>query len=169
MTNQTSGSVQSSNKGVADRLVAFENELNHYSATLGLNFIRHNTDVNRAFELSEADIKALDAIGCGELSLMLSNYALYIQKEVNRVIAKRNWAKANIDMLMAQHSKDFSQYMKYEEKINSLCNTNSAALELNKIYVGLTAKFDELNKMAERLDSMAYRLDELQKSKRKIS
>lgn len=168
MTNQTNGNSESQNINVADRLKQFEDNLEQYSVSLGLNFIKYNNAVQRAFDLSEQDIKNMDAAELGEISYFLSNYSLYIQKESNREIAKKNWASANLNKIVANNSSGFSQYMKYEEKVCNICNTNSAALELNKIIVACSTKIDELTGVADKLNSMAYRLDELHKTKRKM-
>lgn len=166
MTNQTNGNSEFQNVKVVDRLKTFEDELENYSTFLGLNFIRYNPSVQRILDLSEEDIKSLDAERCGESSYFLSNYSLYIQKECNRWTAKRNWCRSNLDMLVAKNNKQFSQYTKYEEKLNSICLENSAAMELNKMMVESISRIDELHDIAQRLDNMSRRLDELHKTKR---
>jgi|ETNvirenome_6_85_1030632.scaffolds.fasta_scaffold71466_2 hypothetical protein len=141
--------------------------LNDYDERLCLKHITHSPEVEKILTISYVELKALSAERCGECAVLLAQYGIFVQKEINRQTAKMKWAEKGIHIMAAKYGKNYSQYMKFEEKQATIISDNSAAFKLHKLKQISQAIVDELSYITSRINTMGQSFIELQNTKRR--
>ena len=151
-----------------DKLAHFEKLIDSYLIKQGIHSIEYNEEALKILNMKSFELKALTSMECGELSFALSQYALYVQQQINEQITRINWAKNNLRIMVSKNSNKFDRYTKYEEKESSVINSDEHAFKLNDILSYAQAVADRLSYMAGRIHSLSATLTELQRSKRRV-
>lgn len=158
------------NKSSKDRLAEFEQILNEYTQGIGINGIQYNAEVNDVLSLTREQLRGMHPEDCGELAFILSQYAVFIQKEQNRQRARVDWAEREISYLIAlEQSKYYggdTKYVKYDLLRATIIKGNSAAQALDNIVRHAKARHVELDKVSSNINLMSKALIELQQTKR---
>ena len=151
-----------------ENLAHFEKLIDSYLTKQGVHSVQYNEEALRILNMKTFELKALTSTECGELSFALSQYALYIQQQLNEQITRVNWAKNKLRNIVAKNAGNFDRYTKYEEKESSVVNSNEYASKLNDILCYAQAVSDRLSYMAGRIQSLSATLTDLQRSKRRV-
>tara|TARA_R100000808_G_scaffold5713_1_gene17200 strand:+ start:32004 stop:32504 length:501 start_codon:yes stop_codon:yes gene_type:complete len=151
-----------------ENLAHFEKLIDSYLTKQGIHNIQYNEEALKILNMKTFELKALTSIECGELSFALSQYALYVQQQLNEQTTRVNWAKSKIRSMVAKNSGSFDRYTKYEEKEGFVVQNNEYAAKLNDILCYAQAVLDRLSYMAGRIQSLSATLTELQRSKRRV-
>lgn len=151
---------------IEDKLAATVKVLDDYSKGVGLDTIQYNSDVEIVLKLNFESLSKMSADELASSAFILDQYALFLQRQINREKAKTNWAKSNLDVVVAENGQNFDKYTKYELRIATIIKENDIARNLNQIIVKATTRLDELDFVATRIASMATKLETLHKSKK---
>lgn len=151
-----------------ENLAHFEKLIDSYLTKQGVHSVQYNEEALRILNMKTFELKALTSIECGELAFALSQYALYVQQQLNEQITRVNWAKNKLRNVVAKNAGNFDRYTKYEEKESSVVNSNEYAAKLNDILCYAQAVTDRLSYMAGRIQSLSATLTDLQRSKRRV-
>lgn len=166
MTNQNqTGNEQSS---VVDaRLAAMEDLIKSYLDSLKLS-LKLQPKADEWLNLDESTLRGFTAEDCSETAFKLSQYGLYIQKEVNRHKAVHNWADSSITKIIAHKIEDYGeQYTPFLIKKAMAIRENPMARQLQEIQVLAENNIRSLDDMPRRIDSMAQNLRELSMVRRR--
>jgi len=150
-----------------DQLAHFEKLIDSYIVKQGIHVVEYNEEALKILSMKSFELKALTSQECGELAFSLSQYALYVQQQVNEQTTRINWAKNNIKKFVAKNLGKFDRYMKYEEKEHAVIASDEYAAKLNDILSYAQAVSDRLSFMSGKIQSISNTLIELQRSKRR--
>tara|TARA_R110000824_G_scaffold162282_3_gene337911 strand:- start:4342 stop:4842 length:501 start_codon:yes stop_codon:yes gene_type:complete len=151
-----------------ESLAHFEKLIDSYLVKKGVHSVQYNEEALKILSMKSFELKALTSTECGELSFALSQYALYIQQQINEQTTRINWSKGKLKSMVAKNAGSFDRYTKYEEKESSVIHNNEYASKLNDILSYAQAVSDRLSYMAGRIHSLGATLTELQRSKRRV-
>lgn len=150
-----------------DRLKETEQILDEYDKKFLVNKFGVNDEVENILGFKQELLAVLSRDDCFHYSLLLAQFALALQKEVNRQHAKLAWAKHNLDVVIGKEQSNYGdKYTKYELKKVMVINDNEYAKALNKIILDATMKIEEFNFLSARVNNMSEILKEYGKSKR---
>jgi len=154
-------------KAVDDRLQEIEQVLEDYSKSTGLDKVKYHNDVEKILELTLDNLRNTTEEERGLYSFAITRYAIFIQKENNRHKSKQKWAQNNLNVIVAKHYTNYKDtYASGPIKEAMVINDNAAAKALNKIVIESNLRIEELDFLANRIQSLAETLKELQKSSR---
>lgn len=138
-----------------------------YMEGLKLN-IKTPNQAESWLNLEEERLSLMTAEECAETAFKLSQYGLFIQKEINRHKAVFSWAESSIVKIIATRLNDYgTQYTPYLIKRAMAIKENPMATELEKIQVLTNNNLLSLEEMPRRIESMVQSLKELSMVRRK--
>lgn len=150
---------------VVDKWTEIEQRLNNYLDKIGLNIKKSNVDehLNRdADELSK-----LSKEECDRSAVILTQYAIYLQKEHNRHLAKYNWAKDSLELVIGNCAKSYGdKYTKYEEKRAAIISSDSYASTLYNMMRDINTVINDLDNMTNRINNLAQRYADMSRGKK---
>ena len=121
---------------INQRLNAYETILNEYLNKTGVSRIKYSADVDNYLSLTQEQIRAMDEEELGEAAILLSQYALYLQKEENHHRTRTKWAEHVLNAIVNRQLSNFGgQYTTTAEKKAKIIQADSAAQTVNKIFV----------------------------------
>lgn len=153
---------------VTTKVNEFTVQLDDVERKVGLKHLVINPEAERLLSLSETDLDKLTAQECAINKYILLQYALSIQKTINRATAVRNWAERNINVILAKEFKSFSEFMKSEVKRQAIISSNTYAQRLGEIYNEQQGIIDSLMYIAQAANSIANAFQTLFMSKSKV-
>lgn len=134
---------------------------------VGLHKIMYDVQVEKALNLTHDDLKGMSAEECGMTAYTLKQYALYLQVECNKHKNIMNWARRNIDIMVAKEYKNLGdKYTKYEVRRNILISINSAAESLYRQYIDAKIQHTAIVGLSKNVSYIAETLLALQATKR---
>lgn len=162
---------ETKSKTFEERLEDFHKILKTYTDNIGLKNIGYNSDVDILLKLNKKQLNALSIEDCAEGAFILSQYALFVQKEYNKQKVRIIWANKHLDRIVANHEGNYSggqKFIKYELLRQKVINGDSAATALDGIVVHATARATELEDLNHNISNMARYLSQLERIKRNI-
>ncbi len=149
-----------------ERLEEFHKVLKQYTDGIGLNNIFYNSDVEVFLKLRKKQLQGLSIEDCSEGAYLLSQYSLFLQKELNKQKVRIMWANKHLDRIVANHELSSNTYIKYDLLRQKVVNGDSAASALNGIIVHATARATEVEGLMVNISQMAKYLSQLEFIKR---
>jgi len=160
-----SGNIEST---VDDLWQQFEEASQQYIATLGLNKIKYNKEVDEYLTLTREQLYSMPSTTLGEAAFLLAQYAACLQKEFNEHQVKLNWAQHNMNVRYGKVCKNYgNQYTKFEERKVMALGEDRALQLLNKMSLYASSHIKNLDMMANRVSVMQKTLSDLQYTKRR--
>ncbi len=153
---------------VEDKLGKFEKRIDDIELKVGLNHIVHNPEAERLLSLSEIELDKMTADECAQAKYTVLQYALTIQKNINRAMAIKNWCERNINVIIAKEFGSLNEFMKMDIKRQTIININTYANRLAEISEGQQIVIDSLSYIAQASNSIAGAFQTLFMSKGKI-
>lgn len=143
--------------------------LDEYELSIGLgkyNNVSGFTDeeLNGYFTMSRDMIEKLIPEDCAQISMRLSQYAFFIQRTINREIARYNWADESIKETIADDINNYKGYG-YIEKSFQAIKHNDKASGLNKIKKYAKQRMDRLSYLANNIKNLSDIILAVQKTK----
>lgn len=157
---------ETNNGSVESRLKEISKKIDAYYDSISMKIIP-NEGIETYLQMNQTALRSLSATECGEISFILSQYALFLQKQYNFQKMQHDWASSSLHYLAAQEGKNYGKYTKYEEKVAAFSAENSYGMKLNSVMVETREYMNSLEFMATRVNQMATCLIELQQSKRR--
>ena len=138
-----------------DRLKKFEEVLDQYQYSFGLDKLSYNDKVDQYLTLNEESIKHLDERGCAEASYFIAQYTAVLNKEYSRNKVRVFWAENELNKLVAHyHSQYAGQFMKFETMRAKIINEDSAASALNNIVLHAKARMLQLEEVIKDIQTL---------------
>jgi len=151
---------------VEDRLEQVETILREYEKSLGLDLSLESDDYN-FLNTTPAQLRKMSPEECGEVAFVLSQKSLHIQREINKHTQRINWAKTNIDTMIAGNIDSYgSKYTPYENRRILAIKDNDYTSRLYQIIVKAQQVIDRLSYIPNKISYMSKTLIELQTTKR---
>ncbi len=156
------------NESVKDRIETLDSFLDDYSHSLGLGKIQLNTEAQQYLELTYSELNAYDEEECNIASYILERYALFLQKQTNRIQAKHDWASENIIKVVGKVGNNYGdKWTKYEMKKAMVIQDNEYAQALQAIMMECQAKINETSFIVRNITSISNTFKSLAISKYK--
>lgn len=150
------------------RLTALLEDMDSYLSSHGLGKNTYNAVVDQYMNISPDVLSKMSADQLGEASYLLSQYALYLQREINQKKAILDWSDRNIDKLVMPILSNYGdKWTKFEEKRMSAILENPHAVELAGIRGKALNQLTSLSDLPYRVEKMSDRLAALQATRRK--
>lgn len=149
-----------------DQIIEIEKQLDDYVAVLGLGKVVYNEGVENVLSIDYDKLSNLSSEETREFSFLLAQYALHIQRKLNRCKSVARWSEKKLNDIIGNEINNYgTQYTKYEEKKLAIIAGNSAASVWNTINIKWLMKADELDGICHRLNSMSYAIKEVRGSR----
>lgn len=163
MTQQTG---QEESQTIDARLKKIDEILETYEGKLGLGRIGPPSEIDKYLNLDRQGLAKLTAEECGDAAYILTRFAHYIQRELNKETSRITWANDLLPIMIANEVGKYKGYS-YEERKYQAIKNNSAALKLHQIKSYAQQRRDRLEYQAMYVENTARRLDSLQQTKRR--
>ena len=147
------------------RLKQFESELDSFIDSIGISFVKDDYAI-KALELTYDQLVKISPQEALIANFKLQQYGLYILSLYNRAENIKNWANHNLNVIVGKYGQQYGdKFTKFEERRCMVVAGNTFAYALNNILLKASSKSTELNKIADKVDKIAYALHELSKKK----
>ena len=151
---------------IEDKLKSFIERLDAYETRISLKTPANLPNIEEYMSLDKTQLHTMSDEDCGIAAVQLSQYATYLQREINRQLAIKNWAEANLHSLVAAHNNEYDKFVKFEIKKFLIEKENGAAKKLNDILITAGARVDSLSYLTTRIQNQSETLLALQQTKR---
>ena len=143
--------------------------LDEYESTIGLSkYIEANsfaeTELNEYFTMSRDSVEKLTPEDCAQISYRLAQYAFFIQRTLNREIARHNWAEESIKETIADEINNYKGYGFLEKSLQAIKH-NEKASGLNKIKKYAQQRMDRLSYLANSIKNLSDIMLSVQRTK----
>jgi hypothetical protein len=116
--------------------------------------------------MSRDEIEKLNPEDCAQISYRLSQFAFYLQRSLNRELARYNWAEESIKEVIADEINNYKGYGYIEKSIQAIKH-NEKATGLNSIRKYAKQRSDRLQYLANSIKNLSDIMLSIQKSKTK--
>ena len=158
-----------SGKSASERKEKLEQTLEAYETEVCLNVFPRD-GIDKYLNLSKHELRALGEEECGEIAYMLVQYSMYIQKQMNRHVAIKNWATSYANVIIGRTSDNYEvngKYTSFEEKKLRIYAHDDVAQILNGFIVEAQKRIDTLTFMSSKVESLSKVMTNLQQTKRR--
>lgn len=143
--------------------------LDEYEKSLGLGKYSdvHNfteSELNNYFSMNRDAIEKLTPEDCAQIAYRLAQYAFFIQRTINRELARQNWADESIKEVIADEINSYKGYG-YVEKSLQAIKHNDRATGLNNIKKYAKQRVDRLSYLANNIKNLSDVIMSVQKNK----
>lgn len=129
-----------------------------------------NNEIEKYFVYNEQDLSKLSAEQCGEIAVLITREAYFIQREHNIISAKVLWAEESLRYSISDTLSNYGgQYVPLEQKKIAAIKENNYATDLYKCIVQLKVKLTSLDYLGASLNKHADAFKELSQTKRSRS
>jgi hypothetical protein len=152
-----------------DQVEQWDSVLDEYESSIGLPAYKNlnsfnEIELNDYFAMNRDAIEKLTPDDCTQIALRLSQYALFLQRTLNREIARYNWAEETIKEVIADDINNYKGYG-YIEKAYQAIKHNDKASSLNKIKKYAKQRMDRLSYLANNIKNISDIVLNIQKIK----
>lgn len=143
--------------------------LDEYESSIGLGKYNNihgfmESELNEYFTMSRDIIEKLNPEDCAQISYRLAQYAFFIQRTLNREIARHNWAEETIKETIADEINNYKGYGFLEKSLQAIKH-NDKAMSLNKIKKYAQQRMDRLSYLANSIKNLSDILLSIQRTK----
>ncbi len=143
--------------------------LDEYESSIGLGKYSdvHNfaeSELNNYFTMSRDMVEKLTPEDCAQISYRLAQYAFFIQRTLNREIARHNWAEESIKESIADEINNYKGYGFLEKSLQAIKH-NDKATSLNKIKKYAQQRMDRLSYLANSIKNLSDIILAVQRTK----
>lgn len=89
--------------------------------------------------LSKDELDKMSPETCEEIAIELTQYSIFIQRELNRERSRLNWCEAYIYNIASKYWEDYDKYLKAEIKIPLIAKENPTLQKLLSLKAKLTS------------------------------
>lgn len=143
--------------------------LDEYESTIGLGRYsdQHGfseEELNSYFSMPRDSIERLTPEDCAQIAMRLSQYAFFIQRTLNREIARYNWSEESIKEVIADELNNYKGYGYVEKSLQAIKHNDKAA-GLNKIKKYAKQRMDRMSYLANNIKNLSDIILCVQKTK----
>lgn len=157
------------NKTTKEQVDEWDKVLDEYESSIGLG--RYNSlhefsevELNNYFTMNRDAIEKLTPEDCAQISYRLAQYAFFLQRTLNREIARHNWAEETIKETIADEVNNYKGYGFIEKSLQAIKH-NEKASALNKIKKYAKQRMDRLSYLANSVKNLSDIILSVQKTK----
>lgn len=152
-----------------EQLEQWDKVLDEYESSIGLGKYSdsHNftqSELNEYFTMTRDVIEKLTPEDCAQISYRLAQYAFFLQRTLNREIARHNWAEETIKETIADEINNYKGYGFLEKSLQAIKH-NDKASSLNKIQKYAQQRMDRLSYLANSVKNLSDILLSVQRTK----
>jgi hypothetical protein len=152
-----------------EELKYWDDILDEYENSIGLGIYSDvhgftESELNTYFTMNRDAIEKLDPEDCAQISYRLAQYAFFLQRTLNREIARHNWAEENIKETIADEINNYKGYGFVEKSIQAIKH-NDKAISLNKIKKYAQQRMDRLSYLANSVKNLSDIMLSVQRTK----
>lgn len=156
------------NKTAKEELQDWDNILDEYESGVGLPKYNNNgmpeQELNNYLTMDRTELEKLMPEDCAQISYRLAQFSFYIQRTINREIARNNWADETVKVIIADEINNYKGYG-YVEKSLQAIKHNEKAQAVNKIKIYAKQRSDRLSYLANSIKNLSDILISIQKIK----
>lgn len=121
-------------------------------------------EVNNYLSMNRDEIEKLAPEDCAQISYRLSQFSFYVQRSLNREIARHNWAEETIKETIADEINNYKGYGYIEKSLQAIKH-NDKASSLNNIKKYAKQRIDRLSYIANSIKNLSDIMLSIQKTK----
>jgi hypothetical protein len=114
--------------------------------------------------MTRDEVEKLTPEDCAQIAYRFSQFAFYVQRSVNREIARYNWADENIKETIADEKNNYKGYGYIEKSLQAIKH-NDKASSLNSIKKYAKQRIDRLSYIANNIKNLSEVILSVQKTK----
>jgi hypothetical protein len=143
--------------------------LDEYESSIGLGHYSEvhsftESELNNYFTMSRDMVEKLMPEDCAQISYRLAQYAFFLQRTLNREIARHNWAEESIKETIADEINNYKGYGFLEKSLQAIKH-NDKATNLNKIKKYAHQRMDRLSYLANSVKNLSDIILSVQRTK----
>jgi hypothetical protein len=143
--------------------------LDEYESSLGLGQYSqlHNfseDELNNYFAMNRDAIEKLTPEDCAQISYRLAQYSFFLQRTLNREIARHNWAESTTKETIADEINNYKGYGFVEKSLQAIKH-NDKAQALAKIQKYAKQRMDRLSYLANSVKNLSDIMLSVQRTK----
>jgi hypothetical protein len=139
--------------------------LREYEKKLGIVNDNPQIPAEKYLTMSQEEISCMTAEQCGEASIILAQFAFYLQKALNTQVRTVSWVQSMIDRTIAPLMRNYQASSAPERRMMAI-KDNEFALSCEKLRTEAQARVDQINYLSAKIDALSYRFADLQQTKR---
>lgn len=157
------------NKTTKEQVDEWDKILDEYESSIGLGHYNSihgfsETELNNYFTMNRDNIEKLTPEDCAQISYRLAQYAFFLQRTLNREIARHNWAEETTKETIADEINNYKGYGFVEKSLQAIKH-NEKASALNKIKKYAKQRMDRLSYLANSVKNLSDIILSVQKTK----
>lgn len=141
-----------------DQVNEWDKVLDEYEQGIGISKYVSDSlpedELNTYFKMSRDQIEKLTPDDCGQIAYRLGQFALHVQRSINRELARMNWAEETIKEVIADEVNTYKGYGYIEKSIQAIKH-NERASALNKIKKYAKQRSDRLQYIANSIKNLS--------------
>lgn len=141
-----------------DQVNEWDKILDEYEKSIGIASYNSNLlpedELNYYFQMNRDQLEKLTPDDCGQIAYRLGQFALHIQRSLNREQARMNWADETIKETIADELNTYKGYGYVEKSIQAIKH-NEKAIALNKIKKYAKQRSDRLQYIANSIKNLS--------------
>lgn len=122
------------------------------------------TELNSYLTMNRDEIEKLTPEDCAQIAYRLGQFSFYVQRTINREIARYNWSDESIKEVIADEINNYKGYG-YVEKSLQAIKHNDKAQSLNSIKKYAKQRIDRLSYIANGIKNLSDIILSVQKTK----
>lgn len=122
------------------------------------------TEINNYLSMSRDQIEKLNPEDCAQIAYRLSQFGFYLQRSLNREIARFNWSEESIKESIADEINNYKGYGYLEKSLQAIKH-NDRASNLYKIKKYAQQRMDRLSYLANNIKNLSDILLSIQRTK----
>lgn len=138
-----------------------EKGIKEYYNSISLK-IKPSPNIEAILNYTQEELRSLSKEECSENAYLLKQYALYIQKEMNRHHVKANWASARLNYIIGKDGGEYGdKYTKFEQLKLIVVAKNTYAKALYDMELTALTYYKSLYDSSNIIQNMARTLEGL--------
>lgn len=164
-----SSSTTKSESGLIGSPEQLDELLAQYDAQVGLPPpVNRFGDVEKTLSMGIAEIEAMTPEDCTGAAARLTQYAIYIQRTINKESCRQKWCNAIIDRICAREWQNYDKYLKADVRVELIARENELVNKVIKIRNHTALKIENLFNIASLIKYYSDIMIESARAKRRI-
>lgn len=152
-----------------EQLEHWDKILDEYESSIGLGRYSDvhgftEDELNTYFTMNRDAVEKLNPEDCAQISYRLAQYAFFLQRTLNREIARHNWAEETTKETIADEINNYKGYGFVEKSLQAIKH-NEKASSLNKIKKYAQQRIDRLSYLANSVKNLSDIMLSVQRTK----
>jgi hypothetical protein len=151
-----------------EELEYWDKILDEYESSLGLpqclTSVESSDELNQYLSMNRDAIEKVTPEDCFQIAYRLGQMAFHVQRNLNREIARHNWAEDTLKLVIADDINNYKGYG-YMEKLYQAIKNNDKAASLHKIQKYAQQRMDRLSYLSNSLKNLSDILLSVQRNK----